>query len=607
MSSEYVSGQFTFPGIQGVLSASMTITNGIAPSVMQVSVPYEDRLLTEVPRVGVANWYYGGQLIRSFPYSAVGDVNVSRAEGVVWNLSILDRRWMWKGYVISGEYNVKISDKLAVVREFPRTPRQLATLCLQAMGEVGFNVLALPGDDYPYVKWEVENPANALASICEMYGCEVSLQMDNTVKIVRRGEGRAIPYQLGLSKQLSIDHVFDPAEYPQKIVCFSAPVEWDADLPLMPVGVEIDDTIKKPEELSYIIASGKTWYEMQPEFTDIPDKRARKLAVENLGRLWRVDAEKLKQWQIEAGRVYLDGGLVPVEDVRQLLPLIPRQVQTILVDGEVKNAEPYVWGYFFRDNARFGITKEFTEQDIEDMEDLGKIPVDFRQLVYTGSIQIDAEKGTVKFDEPVYAWDAGVGDATENIEQRSIESARLFLKCTVNLYHKETREVQRYYREMSIDPSSPLTAMYEVRDDVSMFRYKKKKETTEEETGKKMVEWVWEDNAPKASDKLDFYLFQMAQAYQSFPAATANFTGFIPMGTDGAIRQVGYSIDASGAATSTVEYNREDSLKTLTFDEMRHRQKTAVYRKRNELLAQSKSPDPKQLAALNKEYRRFDD
>src|SRR4029078_12160892 len=64
-------------------------------------------------------------------------------DGMVVGLSLLDRRWKWKYGTISGRFNLR-SRAGVLDPETERTPQELATLLLRAMGEPGFSVADMP-------------------------------------------------------------------------------------------------------------------------------------------------------------------------------------------------------------------------------------------------------------------------------------------------------------------------------------------------------------------------------------------------------------------------------------------------------------------------------
>ncbi len=136
-------------------------------------------------------------------------------EGTSWLLEILDRRWRWLTGAISGIYN-EMDNNSKLNPLWIRSPVELATLCLEAMGEKDyvidlpdgveqaegkdFNTYLLAGENFqerginPYVVWDKTNPAQALARLVEPMGRRVILQLaQNRVIIAQLGEGEPLP------------------------------------------------------------------------------------------------------------------------------------------------------------------------------------------------------------------------------------------------------------------------------------------------------------------------------------------------------------------------------------------------------------------------------
>ncbi len=153
-----------------------------------------------------------------------------------------------------------------------RTPQELAELYLNAMGEVDYDISELPDDTRPPVDHDYDNPAEALAALCESLGCRIVLQLDNTVKLVRSGAGAGLPAEFLLEDSLTIDL----PEKPDKIAVVCGPSLYQVDFPLEAVGLDRDttsggdptDTIKPIDELSYKPSGG--WGQIDlPLFADL--------------------------------------------------------------------------------------------------------------------------------------------------------------------------------------------------------------------------------------------------------------------------------------------------------------------------------------------------
>jgi hypothetical protein len=521
-------GQFTFPGFEGVLNASVTFSLGIQPSVTSVSIPPTPGL----NRLGTARWSYNGT-VRNLPQSVVDNIQVTRPGGqTVWQVAILDRRWMWAFGQISGEYNVfSATEASNVVPGTAKTPRQLAELCLKAMDETAYDVSALPENDRPYVQWNNEVPAKALADICDLYGCAVSLTIDNRVRVVRIGEGQPLP-----AGSLKVDNTLTFTNVPQKLAVLTSPIRWQVDLELEAVGLDTDGEVKKIDDLSYKPVGG--WSETadfrQFGSATIADAKARDLANQTVYRWYRA---KLP--------FFGDGSTAPFEptELYQILPLIPLQAVRIKGDEDEEFEPAVVWGKFYDLQGLGGMntTANLTKDDFS------------FALINRLRFEVDEALGLIKYSEPVISW---------NDANRKPFPAKLYYRCCVNLRDKDTRAPLRQTTEVDVDPTSPAKRKALTREDLIPLHQRVKQAQA----------FVWESNKSDITSQSQFYLGQELANYKSLEGADAEYAGFVPVANDGTIRQITYSIADSGEASSRVSYNMERVVREITFKEARRAQ-----------------------------------
>lgn len=582
-------GVFLFPGITGEISASVTWTKGISPSVTRVTVSPD--VYPSLQRVGTAQWYYDGQLIRSCPFSVISSVEkVDRGGQSLLQLLILDRRWGWRFGQITGEYNVRVKGKTIPSRE--KTPRELASLCLDAMGEGSYDVQQLPNDDRPYINWAIDNPAKSLQSLCDLYSCEVSYEIDNSIKIVRKGQGATIPVSFGENMPiLSREQVFDPAELPERQRVVSAATRWQVDLLLEPYGREVgddgefvpiddlsyaptgqfydDNGVSKEEPSSWLYASDSS-------FRFLQNTEKEELAKKHIHKTYKVSIEEIKTVPVPDSPLpvdyelpednYLNGAIIPLTDVKQILPYIAEQVEASGVGESARPKEAVVWGVFDRGKSIGRIARE-------DLDEVTIASYDVSRI-YEGSVTFDEERGLVHFPERQRLSD----------ENGNPVPPKMWLRCSINLYDPNTREVQRYARDVVIDSTSPAGIAYEVREDIQPEYY-------ESRSGETVA---WRNNINEITDELNFYLTQSRQQYQALPALSATFAGFVPLNLDGAIQQVTYSITESGEALSSVGRNVELSREAISFKKQKELSELkAALAERDKSKRKQRKPIPK--------------
>lgn len=196
------------------------------------------------------------------------------SQGTSFTLEIVDRRWRWQYGGISGNYNQK-DENGKLVPYTIRSPQELAALLLAEMGETNPFVILPPGlpkqagadlnrylrlgQNYPQTLtnpeqvWDHTNPAQALARLCERWGCRVVYQpvMDR-VLITPLGVGRAFP---NVPCEVISPNVSAPPA-PAYVAAFSEePVRYQIRFQTEAVGREWDGSYLPIDQLSYAPAS----------------------------------------------------------------------------------------------------------------------------------------------------------------------------------------------------------------------------------------------------------------------------------------------------------------------------------------------------------------
>jgi hypothetical protein len=258
----------SWPGIDAIISANYTCSHGISPGtatltcIEQPTLPaMEGDLVLGDGQTSVTLY---GCRIDNIKLSVYG--NGDR----IWTVFIKDRRWRWLGYgTIFGCYN-QLDPNNKLIGWTIRSPAELATLCLQNMGEVNY-VLNLPpglssawganlqnflqaGENFPLtglnppINWNGDTPAAALQQVAEQFGCRVVFDaIANRVLVVPIGVGNGLPD--GYVKQYgpSIKQV----PLPDGIIVIGDRTKFQMRLLMEPVGLEWDGSYRPLEQLSY--------------------------------------------------------------------------------------------------------------------------------------------------------------------------------------------------------------------------------------------------------------------------------------------------------------------------------------------------------------------
>lgn len=302
--TEYVSvGSVLYPGIKQIVSASYSRSHGITPDVCQIEmapqtlddtdddyVPIEpdgylifqfDTVKTVTDGNGISN--SKTTTIQILMQSCRPDKASVRksASSENWTIPIYDRRWKWKYGSFSGHWNVKKNGVIEKRKE--KTARELADMCLEAMGEVKYETKALDALEKnlklsyrkqvrPEVHWDRIPPAQALNELVTALGYRVCLGWDEVVRIEKYGEGALLP------KEDLMSGGFEAKlpETPDSITVLGGISMHEALWELEAVGLDLDGDWRPIDHLSYtpFNAQGDAeWHHSRPPaFSEIRSK-----------------------------------------------------------------------------------------------------------------------------------------------------------------------------------------------------------------------------------------------------------------------------------------------------------------------------------------------
>lgn len=489
----------TYPGIRSVLRATYTLAHGITPGVSEIEcAPQSEPIAANGPLTFVF-----GSTQLTFP-ACRADLATARrtADGLLLSVSILDRRWRWAFGVINGEYNRRDdSGRTITAQERPivgveKTPQQLATLLLQAMGETLFDVSRLPNAGRPYVRWNAANPAAELAELADLYGCRVVLHLNGLVSLEPTGLGQSLPV---LPTLVEGSLTVDPPDPPDEIRVVGGPTLIQTRLELEAVGLDTDGRVRPIDDLSYTPDAG--WHTQTDAFSDIDDPLERELCLASVFRWYRVKVRPNQPLSIP------DIGVV--RDLDQLLPLESLLVETVLDRGEYRRKKPCVRGRFWLENLG---SPENPAEDIE----------------YPGSWRLLADRGIVEFPGPVRKWNSSLSQ---------FEPATLFLEVAFEVRDEATGAMARYEHRLSTGARNGTGL-----EIVSVPELRRLRWETFSDSGHATG---WQD--VRSLSALDDEARQIATSalsrYSTGATADATYAGFVPIDPDGAIVQVTWSSD----------------------------------------------------------------
>ncbi len=543
---EYPQGLASFPGVKSIISATATLAHGISPSAIRMDITPQT---TAIAEGGTFTITYGKTKIE-FKDCKIDSGSFTRnGSGQIISLAILDRRWKWKFGQISGSYNlrerdgkiIKSQDQNAAAQgkafeNTEKTPKELAKLCLKAMGEDTYDIDDLPNDSRPTVNWEYDNPAQALQEICDDLGCRIVLQPDNKVAIRRSyekaGGGLAGPVPDG--PFIDGAQTIDPPERPDSLILVTGRERFQVDIPLRAVGIDIDGSIKPIDELSYKPAGG--WDTVPPPFFGAVDEASRELAKKSVYRMY------------QAAVPFYVPGFGVVERLSQILPIEDEMVDTVTVNGEKSNKKAQLFGIYYVGN---------TGDSGNNVPKLVPLGSDTDKSLYARDFTIDTAKGVVRFSEYTLA---------NSADNRPIP-ATLMLRTAISVKDGETgawirRERKRDSNAKRLFGTKPR---YIKREEVIPTR----RTTYDPNT---YAPGEIETNDQAVDKECDYYLDAAEQEYKTNDPTEVKYAGILDIPLDGSIQSVTWSI--GGIATTAVSRNQDrGSPTTLPYKLRRNAEK----------------------------------
>lgn len=276
MASEVVTA--TYPGCSRIVGGQISFPVGSRPG----RITFTAIGLNQSPQ-GRGDFVLAGSQSSTltFPDCTVVSTDQSTyGDRPATTVTLEDRRAQWEFGRIDGVYNKRLGRNTPAN---PKTPRELATLLLTAMGESSFNVTAMPNTGGPEVYWYAANPATELERLCAEHGVLIGFDISGNVQLYPAYQGSGAPT---LTNTISASTSADFRALPSEFQLVTGPVLWDCVLELTPVGRETNQQIKLIDDLSYTPAVG--WSESwRSGFATLADD-AYALAVENIFRMYRV-------------------------------------------------------------------------------------------------------------------------------------------------------------------------------------------------------------------------------------------------------------------------------------------------------------------------------
>ena len=414
-------GTISFPGIVAPISLVATRTVGVRP---------DRAILRCQPQSGSPDCT--GSATLQFSFNGVGmswtnalcdsGTIVLSTHGHIQVIEILDRRWSWSKAYYTKAFNVRNPDGSIV----DSSKKSTSAIAAELFGELGVSadVSAVATNDYPELVLDHHRVDDALSDLLTNRGYVISLMGDDSVKVYRRGTGVTLPRNYDTrSENISVN----PPQVPYVLKVVGSRTLVQSKLKFLPVGVDVDGTIKQVANLSYAPGS---WVGADMEnFNFIADKKAKDLAKATVGKWFQVASQADGSLSIQAGGVVnYSPGEISVSSATQYLPLKAELIDSStnplgLVNGNRSTVE----GTFYQGNQNPPIaanSDDFSKQD---------------KLGYT----FNEELGIIKFDELALKKTPGPVDGTFTF-------ADVYMTCSYSVHYSSTLVKDRFERSRNL-------------------------------------------------------------------------------------------------------------------------------------------------------------
>lgn len=504
----------TFGGLS-LRGCVFPFSRGITPSLFTLYFP---AYTATVDHVGTLSFSNG----LNFTNCAISGAFIRRysdGKWPTWAVHGCDRRWAWAGKRVSGDYNRRASDG-TVDPATRKTPAELAGLCLQALGEGGYDTSAMPGGVFPRANWNNARADLALQQLCDYTACEVVLNpLTDTVQIVRLGVGASA---VSLNELLpKVSHA--PRAYiPSQIVAVGGDTVFQHKLQLRNIatpyatGQQVLFWTTTPD-------AGGSWTTESPlSFPGATDTNNRPRVFEQAHREFRVMGQA-------DGTLAIPNFPYPVTSTDQyLLNDYLLETETDL-GGFKRNMPAYVSGDYYA----------WTD-----------LPNNTSDARYTGRFDLDRERRIVKFPYPIF----------------KLSSSGAYSEPTLYLTTSyRARDVNgamaRLYRTGAVGGSGGT--LFLKRPEV--FAIYSSSTTPGAQT----------NTEAQAIQELDAYVALFQQKYANPLASEITYPGLLTGPLDGNIAQVTWRWFLNGnanAATTSVYENYEGDISAVDRNERRRRE-----------------------------------
>jgi len=534
----------SYPGIENVVSFSYSMGHGVQPSIMSMTILPQDT--SKIKDNGMLKLSYGGENRKM--KNVLADAASFRydASGGTISLTLKDYRWTWSFSYVTGAYNLRDIDGTPMVLRnakqsdddilgnSKRSLRELCEICLDAMGveKKKQNVNDVPDDIYPPVSWDNENASTALHSLLDSFDLRLAPSWNGGANIVKAGVGAKLPSS-HIDKIESEGAELDPQERPETIRLVTNPILYSVDFELEAVGEEVTGEILPLEKCSWYSADLLKFADSPEVLSDIePDNPSdtkytlNALVQKTCFKWWRIKLpvagggqspnKALKKFEDAFGKV---------KYIEQFLPLVDILPDMVL-DTESKNKKnkrAFAFGKFERDGDFSGPSMGASEKiDFYNVDEPAPGKEEQRKAVVPFGMSIDADRGIVMFDSPVYYLDGS----------NKYGMANIWLRAGSYIKDLKTAQPVRHVHERKENAGSSARYMTIMVPEAEPYY------TVTGISNSRDIEKI-----------INRYDEEIGEMFERREAEVATYIGLVFEPIDGAIREISWTIDEGGATT----------------------------------------------------------
>lgn len=597
-----------------VISGSYTLSHGVSPGIINIEAVLRDPTNPNVQREGSVTiaWQGFSVILRRCVLDSV-DIEVDGSGNERMSLTILDRRHAWRDNgLIEGQYNVRFATTSGY-RSNQRSTRELAVLCLEAMGERHYDVSRMPNNLYPPIEWEEQNPSRALSELGDLVGFRpVFNPFLDRLEMWPAGVGKDLPVN---GYTVSGRKTLDPKELPDAIRYIADVSYFQADIQLIPVADDFDGTLLPLNKVSYLKglirgpADSQFWWQFDSsdiwQWHGVKDPRARHLAKSSVLRKYqispfhRVNAKLKEDGDPPVGELRFStvDSNQPIESIDRILPLLNHTLTPISIEqpnapSNVKflaqMLPPKVWGYF---NGRYDTISSTVEDAHRNRDALARredgrgffrathVNLKDPSIFFNDNFDLDVESGVVTFPDPVFIY------LKENIDRLRapkvrIRSADLVLRVAFRVRDKESRAFHRAFVDRNLrspvrrgrtkhitNDQANLLTLIDLsgeeanvdRDARGELRLRRKRKSAGERIS----------NLQDVEEVGNRYINAELRNLRQEEPLTLRYVGFHPIAPDGARSQIRWALSPDGRGETQATYNDEVDEIDVTYIQKR--------------------------------------